>query len=168
MLKKELALLSIVLVLAGLTHIFNVAGFPIFHTDEGHYMRRILVVLNGIGLQENTGFYKDAYDHPFFAQILIGTLLRLTGYPNFIISHTIPSIQLAIAFPRMIMGVFAIIDTFLVFKISHRAFNTPTAIFASLLFAVSPMTWQLRLITLDNIGLPFLLTSIFIALSMHE
>jgi hypothetical protein len=169
LLKKEFVLLSIVLVLAGLTHLFNVAGFPIFHTDEGHYMRKILVVLNGIALQEKIGFYKvSAYNHPFFGEILISTLLRLTGYPNFIISHTIPSIQLAIAFPRMIMGVFAIIDTFLVFKISHRAFNTPTAIFASLLFAVSPMTWQLRLITLDNIGLPFLLTSIFIALSMQE
>jgi hypothetical protein len=168
LLKKELAILSIVLVLAGLTHIFNVAGFPIFYSDESNIMRRILVVLNGIGLQEKTGFYKDAYDHPFFAQILIGTLLHLTGYPNFITSHTITSIQLAIAVPRMIMGVFAIIDTFLVFKISHRAFNAPTAIFASLLFAVSPMTWQLRLVTLDNIGLPFLLTSIFIALSMQE
>jgi hypothetical protein len=168
LLKKELVILSIILVLAGLTHVFNVAGFPIFHTDESNIMRRILVVLNGIGLQEKTGFYKDAYDHPFFGQILIGTLLHLTGYPNFITSHTIASIQLAIAVPRMIMGIFAIIDTFLVFKISHRAFNTPTAIFASLLFAVSPMTWQLRLITLDNIGLPFLLTSIFIALSMQE
>jgi hypothetical protein len=168
LLKKELGLLSIILILAGLTHLFNIAGFPIFLTDEGHYMRRILVVLHGIGLQEKSGFYTDAYDHPFFGQILIGTLLHLTGYPNFIISHTVHSIQLAIAFPKMIIGLFAIIDTFLVFKISRRAFNTPTAIFASLLFAVSPMTWQLRLITLDNIGLPFLLTSIFIALSMQE
>jgi hypothetical protein len=63
---------------------FNVAGFPIFHSDESNIMRRILVVINGIGLQEKTGFNKDAYDHPFFAQILIGTLLHLTGYPNFI------------------------------------------------------------------------------------
>jgi hypothetical protein len=168
LLKKELGLLSIILILAGLTHLFNVAGFPIFLTDEGHYMRRILVVLHGIGLQEKSGFYTNAYDHPFFGQILIGTLLHLTGYPNFIISHTVHSIQLAIAFPKMIIGLFAIIDTFLVFKISQRTFNTPIAIFASLLFAVSPMTWQLRLITLDNIGLPFLLTSIFIALSMQE
>ena len=166
--KKELGALIIILLLAGLTHLLNLTGFPIFHTDEGHYMRRILAVLHGIGLQEKSGFYTDAYDHPFFGQILIGTLLQLTGYPNFITSHTIPAVQLAIAFPKMILGLFAIVDTFLVFKISQRAFNRPTAMFASLLFAVSPMTWQLRLVTLDNIGLPFLLTSIFIALSLDE
>ena len=135
MLKKELVLLSIVLILAGLTHLWNVVGFPLY-TDEGHYMRRSLVVLEGIGLQEKTGFYRDAYDHPFFGQLLVGTLLRLLGYPNFAMSQTMSSIGLAIAFPRMIIGIFAIIDTFLVFKISQRVYNTQVALFASLLFAV--------------------------------
>ena len=125
-------------------------------------MRRSLVVLEGIGIQEKTGFYRDAYDHPFFGQLLL-----LTGYPNFATSQTISSIGLAIAFPRVIIGIFAIIDTFLVFKISERYLRrTTVALFASLLFAVSPMTWQLRLITLDNIAMPFLLTSILISLSI--
>ena len=124
-------------------------------------MRRSLVVLEGIGIQEKTGFYRDAYDHPFFGQLLL-----LTGYPNFATSQTISSIGLAIAFPRVIIGIFAIIDTFLVFKISERTYSTTVALFASLLFAVSPMTWQLRLITLDNIAMPFLLTSILISLSI--
>ena len=34
-------------------------------------MRRSLVVLEGIGIQEKTGFYRDAYDHPFFGQLLL-------------------------------------------------------------------------------------------------
>jgi hypothetical protein len=135
LLKKELVLLSIILILAGLTHLWNVVGFPLY-TDEGHYIRRSLVVAMGIGLQEKTGFYRDAYDHPFFGQLLIGIMLRLSGYPNFVISQTISSIGLAIAFPRIIIAIFAIIDTFLVFKISQRAYNTKVASFASLLFAV--------------------------------
>ena len=139
-----------------------------FYTDEGHYMRRIFVLLEGIGLQEKSGFYRDAYDHPFFGQILVGTLLRLVGYPNFAMSQTASSIETAIAFPRMIMGIFAILDTFLVFKISQRVCNTQVALFASVLFAISPMTWNLRLVTLDNIGLPFCLTSILISLSVQK
>ena len=166
MLHKELVLLSIILILAGLTHLWNVVGFPLY-TDEGHYLRRSLVVSKGIGLQEKTGFYRDAYDHPFFGQLLIGTILRLSGYPNFVMSQTISSIGLAIAFPRIIIGIFAIIDTFLVFKIAQRVYNTKVASFASLLFSVSPMTWQLRLITLDNIAMPFLLTSILVSLSIQ-
>ena len=158
-------LLSIPLILASLTHLWNVVGFPLY-TDEGHYMRRSLVVLKGIGIQEETGFYRHAYDHPFFGQLLLGTLLRLSGYPNFAMSQTVSSVGLAIAFPRIIIGIFAIIDTFLVFKISQRAYNTAVALFASLLFAVSPMTWQLRLITLDNLAMPFLLTSILTSLSI--
>ena len=94
-------------------------------------------------------------------------MLRLSGYPNFVMSQTISSIGLAIAFPRIIIGIFAIIDTFLVFKIAQRVNNTKVALFASLLFAVSPMTWQLRLITLDNIAMPFLLTSILVSLSIQ-
>jgi hypothetical protein len=116
LLKKELVLLSIILILAGLTHLWNVVGFPLY-TDEGHYIRRSLVISKGIGLQEKTGFYRDAYDHPFFGQLLIGTMLRLSGYPNFVMSQTISSIGLAIAFPRIIIGIFAIIDTFWYLKL---------------------------------------------------
>lgn len=131
-------------------------------------MRRIFVVLEGIGLQEKSGIYRDAYDHPFFGQLLIGNLLRLVGYPNFTMSQTTSSVEMAMGFPRMIMGIFAIIDTFLVFKIAQRVFGTQVALFASVLFAVSPMTWHLRLITLDNIGLPVFLASILISISLQR
>jgi hypothetical protein len=131
-------------------------------------MRRIFVVLEGIGLQEKSGIYRDAYDHPFFGQFLVGNLLRLAGYPNFTMSQTTSSVEMAIGFPRMIMGIFAIIDTFLVFKIAQRIYGNKVALFASVLFAVSPMTWHLRLITLDNIGLPMFLTSILISLSLQR
>jgi hypothetical protein len=166
LIKKELILLLIPLILTSFTHLWNLVGFPLFYGDEGTYIRRIFVVLNGVGLQEKTGYYTNAYDHPFFGQLLVGNLLRLSGYPNFAMEQTTSSIELAMAFPRMIMGVFAIIDTFLVFKICQRAYNIRIALFASILFAVTPMTWLIRMITIDNIALPFLLTSILISLNL--
>lgn len=159
-------LLLVPLILTSFTHLWNLGDFPYFHADEGAYMRRSFLVLSGTGIQENTGFYKDAYDHPFFGQILLGNLLRLTGYPNFTVDQTAPSIELAMAFPRMIMGVFAIIDTFLIFKICQRAYNIRIAFFASILFAVTPMTWLLRMVTLDTIALPFVLTSILVVVNL--
>ncbi len=164
--KKELLLLIIPLILTSFTHLWNLGEFPAFHDDEAAYMRRSFIVLNGVGLQEKTGFYKDAYDHPFFGQILMGNLLRLTGYPNFSMEQSASSIEVAMAFPRMIMGIFAIIDTFLIFKICQRAYDIRIAFFASILFAVTPMTWLMRMITLDTIALPFVLTSILIALNL--
>lgn len=164
--KKQLLLLIIPLILTGFTHLWNLGEFPVFHADEGAYMRRSIIVLSGEGIQEKTGFYKDEYDHPFFGQLLMGNLLRLTGYPNFSMEQTASSIEAAMAFPRMIMGIFAIIDTFLIFKICQRAYNIRIAFFASILFAVTPMTWILRMITLDTIALPFLLTSILIAVNL--
>jgi Dolichyl-phosphate-mannose-protein mannosyltransferase len=129
-------------------------------------MRRILVVSNGIGIQEKSGFYTNAYDHPFFGQLLVGSLMWLSGYPNFALEHTISSVELAIAFPRIIIGMFAIIDTFLIFKICQRVGSTRVALLASALFAVTPMIWHFRLVTLDNIAMPFLLSSILVSLSI--
>jgi hypothetical protein len=163
LLRKQVILIIIPLLLASFTHLFNSAGFNTFQTDEGHYMRKALVVLKGISLQDEPGMW-DAYHAPFFGQILLGTLLLLSGFPNFVMAQTIPSIELAIAFPRMLMGIFAIIDTLLVFKISQQVGNNKVALFASSLFAVTPMTLMIRFITLDAIALPFLLTSILISL----
>jgi len=167
LIRKELVLLLVPLILAAFTHLWNVAGFPLFHTDEGHYMRRALIVLNGIGILDKARFYDDAYGSPFFGQILLGSLLKLSGYPNFAMAQTISSIELAMAFPRMIMGIIAVVDTFLVFKICQRAYNIQIALFASILFAVTPMTWLTRMITLDSIALPFLLTSVLISLNIE-
>ena len=166
LLRKEIVIILIPLILTSFTHLWNVTGFPIFHTDEGHYMRRILAVSNGIGVQEKSGFYTNAYDHPFFGQLLVGSLMWLSGYPTFAMEHTTSSIELAMAFPRIIIGMFAIIDTFLIFKICQRVGSTRLALLASAFFAVTPMIWHFRLVTLDNIAMPFLLSSILVSLSI--
>ena len=61
------------------------------------------------------------------------------------------------------MGLLAVIDTFLVYKISVIRYNRTVALAASILFAVMPMTWLLRRILLDSILLPFLLSSVLFA-----
>ena len=65
--------------------------------------------------------------------------------------------------PRILMGVLAVIDTFLIYKICERRYNRNIALIASILFAVMPMSWFVRRILLESIQLPFILLSVLIA-----
>ena len=62
-------------------------------------MRRALIVLNGIGILDKAGIYEKAYGTSFFGQILLGNLLKLSGYPNFAMAQTISSIELSYSVP---------------------------------------------------------------------
>jgi hypothetical protein len=151
------------LLLSGLTHLINPAGFPSVHNDEGHYIRRSLIFLEDHTPQEPS--YR--YDHPYFGQIFLSSLFWLFGYPESI-TENISSIDAALTellylVPRTIMGILALVDTFLVYKISEYLYDRRMALIASLIFAVTPMTWFLNRILLDNLFLPFLLTSILFA-----
>ena len=46
-------LLLIILAVSAFTHLWNPVGFPAFHVDEGHYMRRTMQVMQGLGPQES-------------------------------------------------------------------------------------------------------------------
>lgn len=154
-------LLAVALILAAFTHLWNASQFPGIHIDEGHYIRRTLHVLSGLGPQENT----SNYDHPFMGQIVLAQLLGLVGYPDSLNpSPSVESIETLYAVPRIFMGIFAILDTFLVFMIGRYGYNKNVGFVASVLFAVMPMSWQLRRVVLDSIQLPFILSSILLAL----
>jgi len=128
--------------------------------DEGVYMRRTMHVLNGLGPHESF-----LYDHPFFGQIFLGAVLSITGYPNSLHpSSDVNSIATLYLVPRLVMGILAVFDTFLIYKIAEKRFGRNVAFIATLLFAVMPITWILRRILLDSILLPFLLSSILLAL----
>ena len=62
------------------------------------------------------------------------------------------------------MGILAVFDTFLLYKISERRYNATVGFIAAMLFAVMPITWLTRWIHLDSIQLPFILLSIFFAM----
>jgi Dolichyl-phosphate-mannose-protein mannosyltransferase len=165
----SLALVVIPLALSAFTHLWNPIGFPYFHGDEGHYMRRTVHVLDGLGPQEPrnvTWSFERSYDHPYFGQLFLASALGIIGYPDSLNpktsdAHTIEILHLL---PRLLMGTLAIVDTFLIYKIAERRYNRKVAFIAAILFAVMPMSWLTRRILLDSLFLPFLLTSILFAL----
>jgi hypothetical protein len=140
--------------------------------DEGVYMRRAMHVLNDLGPQDPASRYDHgqgpvtSYDHPYFGQLFLAGVLGIIGYPNLIHPSIgdAHSIEMLYFFPRILMGILAIVDTFLVYKIAEVRYNKTSALIASILFAVMPLSWILRRILLDSILLPFLLSSILFAI----
>jgi hypothetical protein len=152
--------------LSAFTHIWNAVGFPDQAPDDGTYIRRALRVLGGLGPQQDT-----FYDHPYFGQIFLGTVFTMIGYPELGVPsmpasvHDLElSIEMLYTIPRILMGLLAVVDTFLIYKIAERRYNRNVAFIAAILFAVTPLGWLFRRMYLDPIQLPFLLTSILFAL----
>ena len=161
--------LLIPIVLSAFTHLWNPIGFPYAHNDEGHYMRRTMQVLHGLGPQETISVYYSPYDHPYFGQLFLASVLGIIGYPSSLhptantTTDSIHSIEMLYTVPRVLMGLLAVLDTFLIYKIAEVRYNRKVAFIASILFAVMPLSWLTRRILLDSIQLPFLLLSILFA-----
>ncbi|WP_260642660.1 ArnT family glycosyltransferase [Nitrososphaera viennensis] len=154
-------MLLAVLALSGIVHLVNVTGFPDIFYDEGIYMRRAMYLLD-TGSPQDSGTF---YDHPYFGQIFLGAVLGSIGYPSSLNPTADPqSMEALYSVPRVLMGLLAIADTFLIYKIADVRYGRKVAIIASILFAVMPAMWLTRRILLDNILLPFLLSSILLAL----
>ena len=101
-------------------------------------MRRTLQVLNGLGVQESVAVYDYPYDHPYFGQLFLAGLLWITGYPSSLQVSDGPdlknSIEMLHSMPRIIMGILAVLDTLLIFKITELYYNRNVAFIASILF----------------------------------
>jgi 4-amino-4-deoxy-L-arabinose transferase-like glycosyltransferase len=167
---KYVLLIFIPLVLSAFTHIWNPIGFPAIHVDEGHYMRRAMQVIEGQGPQESNHTYFYPYDHPYFGQLFLGGVLKLIGYPDILSPKVgdVHSIEMLYLVPRVIMGLLAVVDTFLIFKIAEHRYSRNIAFVAAILFAVMPLSLLTRGIFLDSILLPFLLSSILFAIYSKE
>ena len=146
-------------------------------------MRRVMQVLKELGPQETASTYPHPYDHPYFGQLFLAAALGLVGYPhtlipsssssfphsNTIVGHNlVKSIRMLYLVPRVIMGLLAVVDTFLVYKIAEWRYSRNVAVIASVLFAVTPSLLYSRWILLDNILLPFFLSSILFALYYYR
>src|SRR5215213_4895562 len=170
---RSVILLSIPLILSAFTHLWNPIGFPDIFYDEGIYMQRSMRMLEGLGPQEPS----HRYDHPYFGQIFLAGALGIVGYPDSLspsnaggsdddVLHSIETLYL---FPRVLMGLLAIADTFLIYKITERRYhNRNVALVAAILFAVMPYGWLFRRIFLETIQVPFLLTSILLAVYVKD
>ena len=159
---KSIVYLAIPLALVVFTHLWNPIGFPRIHPDEGYYIGRSIHVSDGLGPKEDA----SRYDHPYFGWLFLGSIFNIINYPD----STSPtpgdviSIEMVWLFPRAAMGILAVIDTFLIYKIAERRYNRNVAFIAAILFAVMPYTWHMRMVLIEPIQLPFLLTSILFAL----
>jgi 4-amino-4-deoxy-L-arabinose transferase-like glycosyltransferase len=161
--KYHLWIISI-LIVSAFSHLWNVAGFPDIFFDEGVYMRRAMNMLNGFGPQEGS-----FYDHPFFGQTFLAGVLGTTGYPNSLHSSgDARSIAILYTVPRIVMGLLAVADTFLIYKIAGKRYGQKVALVSAALFSVMPISWIFRRILLDSILLPFLLLSIWTALHSRD
>ncbi len=114
------------------------------------------------------------YAAPYFGQIFLAGALGIVGYPDSLnlsdtgdnILHSVEMLYLA---PRVLMGILAVADTFLIYKITeHRYHNRNVALIAAILFAVMPYGWFFRRIFLETIQVPFLLTSILLAIYVKD
>lgn len=162
--RKTYLVLAIILAVSAFTHLWNVTGFPEIFYDEGIYLRRAMHVLSGQGPQE--AIY---YDHPYFGQLFLAGIFYAIGYPDSLNpTPTVSSITELYLVPRMIMGLLAVFDTLLVYKIAEKRYGTKVAIFSSVFFAVMPISWVMRRVLLDSLLLPFLLLSILLALHSRE
>jgi hypothetical protein len=167
--------MAIPLILSAFTHLFNPVGFPCLQPDEGIYMRRTMHILQGLGPQDPASRFDHAqvttssYDHPYFGTLFLASILGAIGYPSSLdisssITNPLHSIEMLYLVPRVLMGILAVVDTFLIYKIAERRYNRNIALIASILFAVMPLSWLIRRVYLDTILMPFLLSSILFAL----
>ena len=120
-------------------------------------------VSEGFGTQETTSMY----DHPYFGWLFLGNIFNIIGYPDSLspkLGDT-ASIEALWSVPRALMGLLAVVDTFLIYKIAETRYNKKVAFIAAVLFAVMPYGWLTRRVVLESIQLPFILLSIFFAIS---
>jgi hypothetical protein len=166
---SRVLIIIIPITLSAFTHLWNLEGFPGIYRDEDHYLRKTMHVLQGLGPQEGPNelisYPIHPYTHPYFGQLFLAGVLGMIGYPNSIHPVANPSsIQELFLVPRVLMGILAVADTFLLFRITEIRYNRTVALIASILFAVMPLTWMLRRVWLEPIQLPFVLSSILLAL----
>ena len=153
------------LILSAFTHLWNPLGFPTIRTDEGIYMERALRVLQGGGPQVPIEDFGRPYDHPYFSQIFLASILGSIGYPDSVKSSPdVYSPESLYLIPRILMGIIAVADTFIIYKLCERRYNERIAFAAALLFAVMPLSWLTRRLYIDPLQLPFVLLAILFAI----
>jgi len=157
-LKRSNLLIIIALALSSFTHIWNAAEYPILNVDEGFYLGRAIKFLDTLDPSDPY----EGYDHPYFGQILLSGFLYLVGYQNLTQGSDL-NYLLLLLIPRIFMGMLAVLDTFLIFKIVEVRYSTIVAFIAALLFAITPSTLLTRWILLDSLLIPLVLLSILFA-----
>lgn len=122
-------------------------------------MRRAVNLLDTGNPQEG-----NVYDHPYFGQIAIASILAITNYSDLKPSTDPDSLQSMYMIPRIFMGLLAVLDTFLIYKIVQIRYGVNAAFLSASLFAVLPFTWIFKRILLDSVLVPLVLGAILLAI----
>ncbi len=157
--RTHYAALLAMLALSSYTHLWNPAGFPDVFFDEGIYMRRAMTTLETGNPQE--GYF---YDHPYLGQVILAGAIKLAGFP----ATVERALEASYLVPRVLMGLLAVLDTFLIYKITEKRFGRKAAMISGVLFASMPMTWMFRRILLDGLLVPLMLSSLLLALHSKD
>jgi hypothetical protein len=164
--ENKFYMIILILLISAFIHLWNPIGFPSIHVDEGTYMFRTMHFLSTGDTDWNTAFY----DHPYFGPIFLASILNVINYPS-IVGQDIQnysSTYSSYTIPRIIMGIFAVIDTLLIYAITKVRYGRKSAIISTLLFSVMPFTWALRRIYLESLLLPLVLSSILIVVYLNS
>ena len=136
--ENKFFIIILILLITSFIHLWNPIGFPSIHIDEGTYLFRSLHFLT----MGNTDWNHSFYDHPYFGPILLASVLYVINYPS-IIDPDIQdqsSVYSSYSVPRIIMGIFAVVDTLLIYTITKIRYGRNVAIISALLFSVMPFT----------------------------
>ncbi|MGA7672456.1 MAG: glycosyl hydrolase family 8 [Nitrolancea sp.] len=153
--RKLIAHISAILTVLIVTDIFtgyNMFHYPQYELDEGTYVGAAWAMMK----HGQLFYYTYTYSHPPLGWFLIGIWSTLVnGFNTF---------GMAINGGRVFMLVLTLISSLLVYLIVRDATRqTVAGLFASLVFAVSPLGVGLhRQVYLDNVGTVFLLLSIWL------
>ena len=159
--------LAVALLVSVFTSFYNILEFPSLTYDEGSYLGKAMYFLTTHNPQERSNYF-----NPYFGQIFLGGILWLAGYSDssqiLANSNLVASVESLWFVPRLLTGIMSIIDVFLVYKISERRYNVWVAFIAAILFALLPIAWFLRIVFLESIQLPLVLSSVLLALYAND
>ncbi len=156
--KRELLLLTILLLISGVVHGYNMFHFPYFENDEGTYFAQAWSFLAHGKLSPYTYWY----DHAPLGWIFTSIWIFLTG--------GLFSFGFSLYSARVFMLIIHLLSTFLLFKITRKITESSLSAFiAGVFFAVSPLAiYFQRRFLLDNLMTFWILLSLYLILFSKE
>ena len=160
------ALLLVPLACSAFTFLWNPLGFIDLTQGEGTYLGRAMHVLLAQNPQEGT-----FYDHPYFGHLFLAGVFWVTGFPNSMHpsagDDVVNSVKMLWLVPRLLIGILGVIDTFLVFKISERRYNSRVAFMAAYHFCNNASNIPTNdMVRISSV--PFFLSSILFAINAKD
>ena len=146
----EFMLVALVLVIAGVSHGYNMFGYPYYESDEGTYLSQAWAIIS----EGELAPYTYWYDHAPVGWMLIAAWLKATG-GLFTFGFSINS-------GRVLMLLLHIASAALLYVIGKKITNSKlVGAFTVLMFSLSPLAiYFQRRVLLDNIMVFWILVSL--------